>query len=105
LDLSRYQSFSPLAISAPGVGQDQVTGLGLRGDDILVWLRSDAYTVQAAEAASQVPGSPAVYFPPLVTGQVFTLTEEMGYIWYTGLTRSLPRGWILSRRQRKGIVS
>jgi hypothetical protein len=52
-------------------------GLGLRGEDILVWLRSTDYTVQASEAAWKKAGSPAVfsYLPPLLKGQVLTLWD------------------------------
>jgi hypothetical protein len=76
VDLSRYQPFSQLEISGPAGELGQAVGLGLRGDeDVLIWLRSDAYTVQAVEAAWQAAGSPATftYQPPLVEGQVLTL--------------------------------
>jgi hypothetical protein len=77
LDLSRYQPFSPLEISGPGGGPGQAAGLGLRGEDTLIWLRSDAYTVQANEAAWEAAGSPAVftYIPPLRKGQTLNLRD------------------------------
>jgi hypothetical protein len=88
LDLSRYQPFSPLEISGPGSETGQAVGLGLRGDDILIWLRSADYTVQAVEAAWEAEGSPRyfAYVPPLVEGQVLTLWEmedgEYTVQWY-----------------------
>jgi hypothetical protein len=49
----------------------------MRSDDILIWLRSAAYPVQATEAAWEQAGSPAVfsYLPPLITLQVLTLRD------------------------------
>jgi hypothetical protein len=84
VDLSRYQPFSPLEISGPDRDPAQAVGLGLRGDDTLVWLRSECYTNQAAEAALLRHGSPRtfVYTPPLVEGQVLTL-QDMGDGAYT----------------------
>ena len=63
-------------------------GLGLRGEEILVWLRSDAYTVQASEEARARAGSPSsfLYNPPLVEGQVLRLHDmtdgEYSILWY-----------------------
>ncbi len=84
VDLPRYQPFSPLEITGPDGGPGQAVGLGLRGDDVLIWLRSDAYTVQASVAAWEGAGSPSafLYRPPLVEGQVLTL-REMGDEEYT----------------------
>jgi hypothetical protein len=50
-------------------------GLGLRGDDLLIWLRTEGYTVQAAEAAWAEAGHPSLsgYIPPLVEGHILTL--------------------------------
>jgi hypothetical protein len=75
VDLSRYEPFSPLEINGPGGGPARAVGLGLRGEDVLVWLRSDAYTVQAVEAAWGGADSAGAfnYVPPLVEGQVLTL--------------------------------
>jgi len=78
VDFTHYQPFSPLEIAGTGGGEAQVVGLGLRGDDVLIWLRSDAYTVQATVGAWQSAGSPPgafVYIPPLVEGQVLTLRD------------------------------
>jgi hypothetical protein len=88
VDLTRYQPFSPLEITQPGGGPGQAAGLGLRGDDVLIWIRSDAYTVQASEAAWERAGSPSVFFyrPPPVEGQVLTLRDmadgEYTIHWY-----------------------
>jgi hypothetical protein len=77
VDLTRYEPFSPLEIGGPGGAPARAVGLGLRGDDILVWLRSDGYTVQAVEAAWRGAGSPGtfLYLPPLVEGQVLTIRD------------------------------
>jgi len=80
VDLTRYQPFSPLEITGPSGSPGPAVGLGLRSDeDVLIWLRSDGYTVQATEAAWEDAGSPAAfnYNPPLVEGQVLTL-RDMG---------------------------
>src|SRR3989304_3780454 len=79
-----YKFFSPLEITGPGGGPGQAVGLALRGDEVLIWLRSDGYTVQASEAAWEGAGSPAgfAYNPPLVEGQVLTL-RDMGGGGYT----------------------
>jgi hypothetical protein len=88
MDLARYEPFSPLQINGPGGETGQAFGLGLKGDDILVWLRSADYTVQAVEAAWAAAGSPRyyTYTPPLVTGQVLTLSDMTARVysvqWY-----------------------
>jgi hypothetical protein len=75
VDLSRYQPFSPLEIRESNGGPGQAFGMGLRGEDVLVWLRSDAYTQQAAESAWSQAGSPGTftYLPPWRKGQVLIL--------------------------------
>lgn len=75
IDLRHCQPFSSLAIRGPGGGPGQAVGLGPRGEDLLIWLRGHAYTVQAAEADWQAAGSPAFfsYTPPLVNDQLLTL--------------------------------
>lgn len=75
VELSQYQPFSPLIINGPGGKPGQAVGLGLHGDDVLIWLRSKAYTVQAVEAAMKKPGSPSLYTPPVIEGQVLTLRD------------------------------
>ena len=77
VDLSQYSPFSPLTINGPGGEPGQAFGIGLRGDNILVWLRSDAYTQQAAEAEWAKVGKPSsfVYFPPLRTGLTLVLAD------------------------------
>ncbi|MBP1692898.1 MAG: hypothetical protein H6Q37_781 [Chloroflexi bacterium] len=77
VDLSQYKPFSPLVINSAGGKPGQAAGLGLRGDDLLVWLRSEAYTVQASIAAWEKAGSPGIYFynQPLIEDQVLTLRD------------------------------
>jgi hypothetical protein len=87
-DLSGYEPFSPLHITGPDAAERKAVGLGLRGEEILVWLRSDAYTVQASEEARARAGSPSsfLYNPPLVEGQVLRLHDmtdgEYSILWY-----------------------
>ncbi len=77
VDLSGYQPFSPLIIRGQGGTQAQAAGLGLRGDDVLIWLRSDEYTVQAVEAAAKKAGVSGAYNyrQPALNGLTITLPE------------------------------
>jgi hypothetical protein len=104
VDLTRYEPFSPLEITAPGGRPGQAVGLGLRGDDVLIWLRSNGYTVQAAEAAWAAAGSPSgLPTFPAGRGQVLTLGHERREYtvhWFDPQTGT----WLdQSRRPRKGI--
>jgi Domain of unknown function (DUF5060) len=87
-DLSGYEPFSPLHITGPDGAGRKAVGLGLRGEELLVWLRSDAYTVQASEEARDRAGSPSsfLYNPPSVEGQVLSLHDmtdgEYSILWY-----------------------
>ncbi len=85
-NLAEYQPFYPLKITYADGGQSGVEGLGLKGENILVWLRSDAYTTQASiDARTEGEGS-ASYQPPLEENLVLTLdnVNEGGYTvqWY-----------------------
>jgi hypothetical protein len=75
VDLASYRPFSPLEITGPSGAPAKAYGLGLRGADILVWLRSEAYTVQASVAAYEDAGSPSSfsYQPPLLVDRVLTI--------------------------------
>lgn len=83
VDLSQYVPFSPLKIDRPDDKQEQAFGMGLKGEAVLIWLRSDAYTQQAAEAAWAKSGKPPSfsYQPPLRTGLRLVL-EDMDDIVY-----------------------
>ena len=72
-DLTQYQPIAALQIS-DGMGNSaQAIGLGLQGEKTLVWLRSNAYTVQAyLEARKNQQGS-ATYQPPWIEDQYLTL--------------------------------
>jgi hypothetical protein len=76
-DLTRYEPFSPLRISWRQAGSPPIDGLGMRGEKTLVWLRSDAYTVQGHVEAWAKAGSPGVYVysPPLIEGLTLTLDD------------------------------
>jgi hypothetical protein len=76
-DLTKYEPFSPLRVSDGQGRPATVDGLGLRGDKTLVWMRSDAYTVDASVAAWMSAGSPKsfAYSPPLLEGLVLTLGD------------------------------
>jgi hypothetical protein len=76
VDLTQYISFSPLQITQQGAGSGQAIGLGLRGKDTMVWLRSNDYTVDASIAARDA------HEPPLVEGLTLTL-EKMADGRYT----------------------
>jgi hypothetical protein len=73
--LTTYEPFSPLRIFGREGESAPVDGLGLRGDKTLIWLRSDAYTVQAYIDAWVGAGSPRyfAYSPLLVEGLTLTL--------------------------------
>jgi hypothetical protein len=85
-DLAGYQTFSPLQITRAQGEPGPAVGLGLRGEKVLVWLRSDAYTVQASlDAQQRGKATPLAYIPPLVRGLTLTLEDMQGdYIvqWY-----------------------
>jgi len=72
-DLTQYRPFSPLDISDTNGGSGRVTGLGLRGEAILVWFRSSDFTTQASIAARAGKPDSFIYVPPLVEGQHLTL--------------------------------
>lgn len=86
VDLAQYQPFSPLEITTLGGDSSQALGMGLRGEDILIWLRSDAYTVQASEAAQSGNQGSSNYLPPTLEGLYLTLNEmddgEYTVNWY-----------------------
>jgi hypothetical protein len=77
INLSEYQPFSPLKISNAGGNPGEAAGLGLRGEDMLIWLRSDDYTVQAATTASEALGPATLfyYIPPMMQGMMLTLED------------------------------
>lgn len=75
MDLSGYHPFSsPDLIDVSG-GTGSAIVLGLRGDDILVWIRNNAYTTEAAEDVWTASGSPAYfrYHPPEIQGLELSL--------------------------------
>ncbi|HSB67317.1 MAG TPA: DUF5060 domain-containing protein [Anaerolineales bacterium] len=73
VDLARYTSLSSVEID--GGGTDEAVGLGLQGEDILVWIRSNDYTVQASVSARNGSPDSASYVPPLVEGLRLTLKD------------------------------
>lgn len=86
VDLTHYQPFSPLQISGSGGSSGQTVGLGLRGENTLVWLRSDSYTVQASIAACNGKPDSFIYMPPMMEGLFLTLNwmddGEYTVSWY-----------------------
>lgn len=75
-DLTHYQPFSPLLITAKAGASARAVGLGLRGEDLLFWVRSQDYTVQSSVAARQVGASgPFDYEPPPVEDHVLILDD------------------------------
>jgi hypothetical protein len=75
VDMAEYEPFSPLSITAADGSPGQAYGLGLHGEDTLVWIRSNAYTVQAAEAAWDEGRGSVFYSPPVMEGLIFTLED------------------------------
>ncbi len=74
VDLTSFTPFSPVKIEREGNDESQAFALGLRGEDTLVWLRSNAYTVQASVEARQGTGG-QLYIPPLLEGLILTLKD------------------------------
>ncbi len=74
-NLARYQPLAPLQINGPAGDNAPAIGLCLQGDKTLVWLRSDAYTVQASLSASLGTAGSRRYVPPLIEGLTLTLTN------------------------------
>ncbi len=75
VDLTSYTPFSPVEISGLGDGSSQAIGLSLRGEDILVWLRSNAYTIQASVAARNGTPGLGIYVPPIIENLTFALNQ------------------------------
>lgn len=77
IDLSEYESISPLRVTGANGQTAKAIGMGLRGEDILIWLRSDAYTVQACEGEWKEAGFPALYSctQPAVTDLILTIQD------------------------------
>jgi hypothetical protein len=75
VDLTQYEPFSPLQITGQAAITGSATGLGLRGKDTLVWLRSKDYTVDASIAAREAQQNPTNYIPPLMQGLFLTLND------------------------------
>lgn len=72
-DLSQDQPFTPLILSRTGYPASGVVGLGLRGENTMVWLRSNGYTTQASIAGQNGTGDSSAYLPPTVEGHYLTL--------------------------------
>jgi hypothetical protein len=87
-DLTEFEPFSPLRITGPQGEAAPVDGLGLRGDRILVWMRADAYTVQAyLESRARAGSAGFLYYnTPLLEGLHLTIdsVEDGDYLveWY-----------------------
>jgi hypothetical protein len=77
VDLSLYTPFNFLTIRGASGEPGLAFGMGLRGEDRLVWLRSSEYTQQAAEAAWVEAGKPSYFWyqPPLRTGLTLELAD------------------------------
>jgi hypothetical protein len=75
VDMANYEPFSPLRITTPGGSPGQAYGLGLHGEDTLLWIRSNAYIVQAAEAAWDEGRGSAFYTPPVMEGLNLALDD------------------------------
>ncbi len=74
-DLTHYQPVATLKISDSRGNDGPVAGLALQGEATLVWLRSDAYTVQAALGSQEDAIGMDGYSPPLLKGLYLTLVD------------------------------
>jgi len=75
VDLTHYQPLSPLQINGSVGSSGQAVGLGLHGENTLVWLRSNGYTVQASLAGRIGKPDSFTYEPPMTEGLFLTLNE------------------------------
>jgi hypothetical protein len=75
VDLTKYKPFSPLKITNRAGASEQAIGLGLRGKDTIIWLRSKDFTVDAFIIARGAHQNSMTYVPPLVEGQFVTLND------------------------------
>ena len=74
-DLTQYQPIARFEISDNHGRNGRVEGMGLRGEDILVWMRSDVYTVQSTSAGRGGSSGTTMYMPPLVEGLSLILDD------------------------------
>jgi hypothetical protein len=75
VDLTQYQPFSPLEIINPGGLPEQAIGSGLHGKDTIIWLRSNAYTVEESIEKPGEQSSSKNYVPPVVKGHFLSLND------------------------------
>ncbi len=75
VDLTLYRPISSLEITNQEGAAGAAIGLGLRGKDMMIWLRSKDYTVDASIAARGKAQNSSVYMPPLVDAQSLTLND------------------------------
>jgi Domain of unknown function (DUF5060) len=75
VDLPLYTPFSSMEMKGSEGENNQVIGLGLRGEDTLVWLRSNQYTVQASVAARNGKPASTIYLPPMIDAISLTLND------------------------------
>jgi hypothetical protein len=75
VDLTQYQPMSSLKIINQEGASRGAIGLGLRGKDMLIWLRSTDYTVDASIAARGAQPNSIKYVPPLVDGLTVSLDK------------------------------
>ncbi len=75
VDLTQYQPMSSLKIINQEGDSRGAIGFGLRGNDMLIWLRSTDYTVDASIAARGAHQNFIKYVPPLVDGLTVTLDK------------------------------
>ncbi len=72
-DLTGYHPLSSLQITDLDGTTGQAVGLGLRGKDILVWLRNKDYTADGAIAATKANPNTITYSPPTLEGLYIVL--------------------------------
>ena len=102
VDLTKYQPFSSLKITGADGNPGPVDGLGLRGENTLIWFRSDGYTVQASTEAGNGKPNSSSYSPALVEGLQLTLNgmADGVYVvsWYDPQTARWMGNYIVTAR-------
>lgn len=85
-DLKQYAPDPGIEVLDKHGTTTQVTGMELRGEVRLVWLRGEDYTVEAAAAVRNKTTGTSTYSPPLKEGLFLSLTDvqtgEYSVYWY-----------------------
>ena len=108
VDLTQYRPISSLEIASYTGASGQAIGLGLRGKDTLVWVRSKDYTVDASIAVQEKQQNTLAYEPPLVEAQTLIIDDipdgRYTVFWYDPQTAGwLPKTEVIAVRNSIAI--